>query len=31
VHKGKDSFPIDQQTEALSLFDACKMLEQLSE
>ena len=30
VHKGKDSFPIDQQTEALSLFDACKMLEQLS-
>lgn len=31
VHKGKDSFPIDQQTEALSLFDACNMLEQLSE
>ena len=31
VHKGKDSFPIDQQTEALSLFDTCKMLEQLSE
>ena len=31
VHKGKDSFPIDQQTEALSLFDACKMLEQLSQ
>ena len=31
VHKGKDSFPIDQQTEALSMFDACKMLEQLSE
>ena len=31
VHKGKDSFPIDQQTEALSLFDACKMLEQVSE
>jgi predicted AAA+ superfamily ATPase len=30
VHKGKDSFPIDQQTEALSLFDACNMLEQLS-
>ena len=31
VHKGKDSFPIDEQTEALSLFDACNMLEQLSE